>query len=74
MDILKDFEKLPDDAIVPCHPAKPLIGNPSNTTFWRRIQTGVYPKPFKLPGSNINNYTAGTIRQIQASVARKTAA
>lgn len=74
MDILRDFDKLPDGALVPAKAAWPLIGCGGRTSFWRRVRSGVYPKPFKISGGHVNYWTAGQIRQIQASATRAQAA
>lgn len=45
-----------------------LLGDPSRVTIWRMIKRGDLPAPVKLPGSTLNRWTVGSIRQVLASL------
>ena len=67
MKTIKDFENLPDSAMVR---AAQLIGNKSsmglipigNSTFYRYVQQGKFPKPTKL-SNGVAVWTVGEVRK-----------
>lgn len=67
---LRDIETLPDEALINGRQVDRLMGDQSRWTRNRRIEAGILPRPFKLPGSNVDYWQVGTIRRLLASFAQ----
>lgn len=67
MKTLRDFDNLPDTALVRLPMVQTLLPW-SRTTIWRRVRDGSIPAPIRMPGSTCIAWRAGDIRRVLASV------
>ena len=72
---VKPTPRLPDDdeALVTGKVVDAVFGGQSTVTRWRRINSGIIPRPIKLPGSHLNYWKAGTIRAALAAHCKQAA-
>jgi prophage regulatory protein len=70
MDTLKDFDDLPDSALVRLPTVRKVLPW-GRTTIWRRVKDGTLPAPLKMPGSTCIAWRVGDIRRVLASIGQE---
>ena len=71
MDTIRDFDDLPDSALVRL-PTLQKVLLYSRTTIWRRVKDGSIAAPVRMPGSTCVAWRVGDIRRVLDTITQAT--